>query len=338
MSSSQTLSVVVVAYRQREPLVNCLRALGLAAQELQRSDQNEISAVELIVVDNGDLSELISEASPDALLLKPDSNLGFAGGAQLGIEAASGEWIALVNDDATVEPDALRWLVQAGERDQRIGSVAAQVRFEGDRDRVNSAGIEVDSLGLATERLAGRPIADAEEPREVFGASACVALYRTSMLRELTGLDTRFFAYLEDVDLAWRARAAGWSAVYEPRAIAYHRGSASSGEGSATKYFLVGRNRVRLLARNATTRQLGLLWPAIVLYDLAYITYTALTDRNLAALHGRIAGLREWRSLRREGRAWRREVALCSPWTGWIQSLRQHLAYRRAAGTGRGGL
>ncbi len=154
------------------------------------------------------------------------------------------------------------------------------------------------------------------------------------MLDEVGGLDERFFAYLEDVDLAWRARSAGWRCVYEPGAVAYHQGSASTGEGSQRKYFLVGRNRVRLLARNATSAQLLRSLPGILLYDLAYVIYAALADRTLAPLRGRLAGLREWRALRAETRPSRRTVELSSGWKGWLAALRMRAAYRRLASRG----
>jgi len=315
------ISVVIVAYRQRELLAECLQSCVRAAAEVR-------DGAELIVVDNGGLAPFIRERWPGVRLIEPGENVGFAGGVQRGVAAASGAWVALLNDDARTEPDALARLLAAGARDDRIGSVAAQVRFHSDPARINSAGVEVDSLGVATERLAGRDVAEAGHGGEVFGASGCFALYRRAMFDELGGLDERFFAYLEDVDLAWRARAAGWSAVYEPLAIAYHHGSASSGEGSRRKYFLVGRNRVRLLARNATSSQLARSSAGILLYDAAYVVYVALSDRTLAPLRGRLAGLREWRSLRRESRAARRPVELSPAITGWLNALRQHRAYR----------
>ncbi|MGO9490143.1 MAG: glycosyltransferase family 2 protein [Solirubrobacteraceae bacterium] len=337
MSARPLVSAVVVAYRQREPLVQCLRALAVAAERLEaeqpaRGVTEEGEAFELIVVDNGGLAELVLEHSPAARVLRSEGNVGFAAAAQAGIEAARGEWVALINDDATLEPGALAALVAAGRSSPRVGAVAAQIRFEGQPGLINSAGIDVDSLGVASERLAGRPVAAAQNPGEVFGASACVALYRAEMLAQLDGLDGRFFAYQEDVDLAWRARAGGWRAVYEPGAIAYHRGSASTGEGSAAKYYLVGRNRVWLLARNATTSQLLRALPGILLYDLAYVLFVALSDRTLAPLRGRAAGLRSWGAKRAERRGRRSEIALSSARSGWLGALRQHLAYRSSTG------
>ncbi|HEY1832978.1 MAG TPA: glycosyltransferase family 2 protein [Solirubrobacteraceae bacterium] len=322
------ISVVIVAYREREKLADALRSCVAAGAAV-------VGGIELIVVDNGGLASLVREHVPRAIVVEPGENLGFAGAVARGIAASSGEWVALVNDDALLEPDTLRHLLEAGERDERVGSVAAQVRFHADPARVNSAGIAVDSLGVASERMAGAAIALAGERCDVFGACGCVALYRRSMLDETGGFDPRFFAYQEDVDLAWRARAAGWLAVYEPLAVALHHGSASSGEGSRRKYFLVGRNRVRLLARNATAAQLVRACPGILAYDLAYVVYVALTDRTLAPLHGRLRGLREWRTFRADPRLARRPVKLDSALGGWLGALRQHRAYRELGANAR---
>jgi GT2 family glycosyltransferase len=317
------VSVVVVAYRQTDALLECLDSMRVAAAKIPS---------ELIVVDNGSLSALVRRRVPAATLVAPGFNSGFAGGVERGLAVSRGRWIAVINDDAVIEPEALAAMLVAGERSAAIGSVAAQVRFSHARDRVNSAGINVDRLGVATERLAGAPAAKANEACEVFGASACCALYRRAMLEQIGGFDERFFAYLEDVDVAWRARAAGWSCVYEPRAIAYHRGSATSRHGSAQKYFLVGRNRVRLLARNATGAQLLRAWPAMLAYDCAYVAYVAATARTLAPLRGRLAGLRDWRRLRREQPEQRFPVRLGGG--SWSASVRQHRAYRELARLG----
>jgi GT2 family glycosyltransferase len=336
MSNAPLISVVVVAFRQREALLECLSSLEEAARQLGEepvaSGHDGADLVELIVVDNGGLGDLVLDAHPDVRLIRSPSNIGFAAGAQTGIEAARGEWVALVNDDAAIAPDALARLLEAGRAAPEIGAVAAQIRFTWRPETINSAGIVLDTLGVASERLAGQPIASATEAAEVFGASGCVALYRVDMLEQVGGLDRRFFAYQEDVDLAWRARAAGWRAVYEPRALALHRGSASTGEGSRMKYRLVGRNRVWLLARNATTRQLLTRLPAILLYDLAYVVYVALSDRTLAPLRGRLEGLRGWRAMRAERRGMRADVQLAPARSGWLGALRQHLAYRAHGG------
>jgi hypothetical protein len=228
----------------------------------------------------------------------------------VGIARTAGEWIVLLNNDATIEPDALVH-VFSGPIPDDVGGFAMQMRFVARPDIVNSAGIGLDVLGVAYDRLLGEPIdGQAALPAEVFGACGGAAVFRRAMLADVGGLDDRIFLYLDDVDVAWRARMAGWRTLYVPDAVVWHHHSATTRHGSDFKYFHVGRNRVRLLARNAGSRHLLRHGPAIVAHELAYVLYAAIADRSLAPLRGRVAGLREWRSLRTEGASRRRPIEL----------------------------
>jgi GT2 family glycosyltransferase len=314
------LSAIVVAFGKRALLGRCLETLADALATFGGES-------ELIVVANDGAVRRV----PGAVVVRGAPELGFAGGVAAGLAAARGEWVALVNDDCLVATDALAELLAAGETDERVGSVAAQVLFAG-TGTVNSAGLEVDELGVARERCVGRPAFAAPDgpaaavPVEVFGASAACALYRRAMLDELGGFDPSFFAYLEDADLAWRARMAGWRCLLAPAAVAYHHHSATLGHGSASKHRLVGRNRVRMLAKNASGAQLrhGLL--RIVAYDLAYAGYVAATARTLAPLTGRVRALGEWTAYREAGSATRRELSL-SRAPGWLAALARNRVY-----------
>jgi GT2 family glycosyltransferase len=267
------------------------------------------------------------DGETELVTVQADGRLGFAGGVTAGLEEACGEWIALVNDDCLVEESALAELIAAAGEDPHVGSVAAMVRFADRPDTINSAGIEIDELGVARERGLGQAASGADEPGEVFGASATLALYRRAMLDAIGGFDASFFAYLEDADLAWRARMAGWRCVLAPRAVALHEHSQTLGHGSSAKHFLVGRNRVRMLAKNATVAQLRRRLASIVLYDAAYVAYVAVNDRTLAPLRGRIAGLREWSAYRDAGRRARAELAL-PPAPGLLAALDRNRVYR----------
>jgi GT2 family glycosyltransferase len=270
-------------------------------------------ATETVVVDNAssdDSCEMVEREFPEIELVRLAQNVGFPAAVNVGIERTSGDWIVLLNNDATIEPDALVHVFAAPIPDD-VGSFAMQMRFVARPDTVNSAGIGLDVLGVAYDRLLGESVHGAAvRPAEVFGACGGAAVYRRAMLDEVGGFDGRIFLYLDDVDVAWRARMAGWRALYVPDAIVWHHHSATTRHGSDFKYFHVGRNRVRLLARNAGSRQLLRHGPAIVAYELAYVAYAAVADRSLAPLRGRIAGLREWRALRREGAPRRRPIEL----------------------------
>jgi GT2 family glycosyltransferase len=220
-------------------------------------------------------------------------------------------------------------MLAAGATGADIGSVAATILFADREDTINSAGIEVDELGVAHERLLGeRATAGGTEIVDVFGASAGAALYLRAMLNDVGGFDESFFAYLEDADLAWRARMRGWRCVFAPGAVVRHHHSTSLGHRSPDKYFLVGRNRVRMLAKNAPGSQLLTRALAIASYDLAYIAYAAATAHTLAPLRGRLNGLRQWHLYRRAGQPYRGAAALTRA-AGLREALRRDRTYRR---------
>jgi GT2 family glycosyltransferase len=209
--------------------------------------------------------------------------------------------VLLLNSDATIEEGAVSTMLRAAAISGDIGSVAAQMRFKDGPETVNSAGIVVDRLGIAYDRLLGASPERAAEPAEVFGASGGACLLRRAMLDDVGGFDETFFLYMEDADLAWRARMRGWRALYEPGAVVRHRHSATTRHGSDLKYFHVGLNRVRMLAKNATTSQLLRYGLAMAAYDIGYVLIVAGSHRTLAPLRGRLRGVAEWRRYRRRG-------------------------------------
>ncbi|MGH2354318.1 MAG: glycosyltransferase family 2 protein, partial [Chloroflexota bacterium] len=224
------VSVVMVTWNG---LCHLRRSLpAVLAQELPDGQQ-----FELLVVDNastdGSRAHLADLAARDGRVrvLLNDHNEGFAAPNNRAFRDARGTFVATLNNDTLPEPGWLAALLRVAQADERVGSVASRMVFDHAPETINSAGISIDRAGIAWDRLVGRPVAESEtQPVEVFGASAGAALYRRSMLEELGGFDARFFIYLEDVDLAWRARLAGWRAVYAPDAVVRHAHSASAKE------------------------------------------------------------------------------------------------------------
>src|SRR5439155_13136772 len=137
------LSTIVVAFGKESLLEECVSRLEAAVEHVDGES-------ELIVVLN-DVSaaarERLERRTPPIVTVAGSPELGFAGGVAAGLAVARGEWIALVNDDCALLPDALRELLAVGERDPDVGSVAAQIRFATRPDTINSAGIEIDELG-----------------------------------------------------------------------------------------------------------------------------------------------------------------------------------------------
>lgn len=311
------LSVVVPVHAEAAVVGPAVAALELAADQVP-------VPVEIVLVLNRPLPQL--ETGARTRVLPMNRNVGFAAAVMEGLRRTTGDWIAVLNDDCLVEPRSLSALLAAGASSDDVGSVAGLLVFAGRHAIVNAAGIEVDELGVATERLVGRPVASAAERAEVFGGSGGFTLYRRAMLEDVGGFDESFFLYYEDADLAWRARMRGWRCIYEPAAVARHAHSRSLGHGSGAKHYLVGRNRVRMLAKNATTRHLRRHLGRMIAYDVAYVCFAAVRYRTLAPLAGRVAGLRDWRRYRRAGAATRSDVRLARS-AGFAAALRRDRAY-----------
>lgn len=315
------VSVVILNWNGRRYLEDCLSSL---------QDQT-FTDFEIILVDNGSTDgsvEWVAERFPQVQVIRNETNVGFAAGNNQAIRASQSEFVATLNNDTRVEPDWLAMLIAAAEEDPTVGMCASKMLFADRPEIINSTGINLDPIGIAWDRRGGEPDDRQEtEPVEVFGPCAGAALYRRAMLDQIGVFDERFFAYLGDVDLAWRARLAGWRCLYVPHARVYHVHSATAGEGSPFKNRLLGRNKVWTIAKNYPISRLVLYLPLILLYDLAAVLYTLVVRRDVSSLQGRLEGLRGlsgiWRrrrtvqALRQEnrGQPWHRYLSpLAPPW------------------------
>jgi GT2 family glycosyltransferase len=283
-------TVIIPNWNGRHLLGRCLDALH--AQTYRDFD--------IIVVDNGSTDGSVAylrEHFPEVHVIANEENRGFAAATNQGIRATSSRLIATLNNDTEVDPVWLAALVAAMETEMEsasgVGMCASAMLFAQRPEMINSAGIAVDRAGIAWDRLGGAPLAAlGDAPVEVFGPCAGAALYRRAMLEEVGLFDEDFFAYMEDVDLAWRARVAGWRCLFVPQARLLHHHSATGKEGSPFKSFHLGRNKVWLLLKNYPVRELWHHVPLVLLYDLVAVLYALLARLDVHALRGRLAGWR----------------------------------------------
>jgi GT2 family glycosyltransferase len=173
----------------------------------------------------------------------------------------------------------------------RVGAANGPLFFAAQPEIVQSTGIAIDRAAIAWDRFGGLPRSDPRvaERAFIFGATGGAALYRRSMLDEIGLLDERYFSYMEDVELAWRAQKWGWRTCYVPEAEVLHHTSATSGEGSPFKQRLLGRNKVWLAAQHARWRDM----PLVVAYDLMAVGWALVRRRNPHHLMGRLSALRD---------------------------------------------
>jgi hypothetical protein len=238
-------------------------------------------------------------------------NLGFAAAVNQGIRASESPYVATLNNDTRVDPGWLAALLEAVASAPDIGMGASTMMLAYRLNIIDSTGICVDRVGIIWDRRGGEVDEGQEtQPVEVFGPCGGAALYRRAMLDQIGLFDEDFFAYMEDVDLAWRAQRAGWRAVYVPDARVMHHHSATGGEGSAFKGFHLGRNKVWVIVKNYPFLQLWYYVPLMILYDFLAFGYAALFQRNVHALRGRLAALGAMK------RMWRKRNAHALPKTG----------------------
>jgi GT2 family glycosyltransferase len=274
------VSVVIPNWNGRRWLPGCLAAL--AAQE-RPADQ-------VIVVDNGSTDgslEYLASSHPDVFVIPLAWNTGFAHAANVGVRAAQSELVALINTDVELAPD---WVARMERRlvaDPRAASVACKMLSLDSPEVVYDAGDVLRRDGACEQRgRFERDRGDWDQPGEVFGACAGAALYRREGVLALGGFDERFFAYLEDVDLALRLRLAGWGCLYEP-AVALHAGEGSSHQLPGTHVYLVARNTLLLVAK-----AFPFSWLPFVAYRQASWLWHAGRSRRLRPhLRGLAAGV-----------------------------------------------
>ena len=277
--------VVVLNWNGRQYLGPCLRSI--LAQEFQD--------FAVILVDNGSTdgsADLIRVGFPQVRLIENKENLGFAAANNQAIRVSRSEFVATLNNDTEVAPGWLGALVQAMESDPRIGMCASQMLLAGHGGVIDSAGIAVDRAGIAWDLESGNVDRFGEMTwTAVFGPCAGAALYRRAMLDDVGPFDEDFFAYLEDVDLAWRAQWAGWKSILVPEAVVHHAHSGTAKEGSQLKNRLLGRNKIWTLCKNYPFPPLVWLAPLILAYDLMAVGYTIVAGHGFGALLGRIEAL-----------------------------------------------
>jgi GT2 family glycosyltransferase len=339
-SASPSVSIVTLNWNGLAYLPACLAAL--VAQTYRN--------FELLIVENGSTDGSVAYLTDPALFTRlgfgPDqvrvlhspTNLGFSGGNNLAFAQAGSDYIATINNDTIANPDWLGQMVAAitpsnlKPQTSNLGMIAAALLFTSRPHTIAAAGLELHRDGLALERLAGRPYQPAAAPYEVFGPTAGAALYSRQMLAELGGFDVRYFAYLEDVDLAWRARLRGWRCLYAPAAAVLHHYSATGVQGSPFKSYHLARNRIWTIAKNLPASLLRTWLPYIVRYEAMAVAY-GLLKRDTALLRGRLDALRDLGPMLAARRAIQRTRAISdAELAGWFRppiTVRQMLAQRR---------
>lgn len=253
------ISIIIPNYNGLEYLEVCLESLS----------KQTFKDFEVIVVDNGSYDgscEYVKGNHPYVKIIELDHNCGFSRAVNEGIKACKSDFIVLLNNDIEVDADWLSNLVKCIKNDDSIFSSSSKMIRYYDRSKLDDIGDDYNILGWAYKRGDGFPISKYNKIDKIFSSCAGAAIYRKDILDEIGYFDENFFAYLEDVDIGYRAKIHGYKNMFCSDAVVYHIGSATSGSKyNSFKVKLSARNNIYLIYKNMPILQIILNLPFLLI-------------------------------------------------------------------------
>lgn len=262
-----SVTVVVVNWNGGELLTGCLLHL------LKQTHRPE----KILVVDNGSTDDSADRACrvPGVTLKRLGANLGFAAANNRALRECDSELVALLNPDAFPEPTWLENLLRAAQQNPKVAAFGSKQLMAGASGRLDGAGDVYHFSGLVWRNGYGAVMrSEYEREADIFSACAGAAVYRRAALIQVGGFDEDYFCYVEDVDLGFRLRLAGYKAMYVPGAVVYHVGSASTGgQHSDFAVYHGHRNLVWTFVKDMPGALFWLLLPLHVLLNLGSLLW-----------------------------------------------------------------
>ena len=263
------VSIVIPNYNGMEYMQTCLDSL------LSQTYGN----MPIIVVDNGSTDgslEYVKETYSQIQVIAFSENTGFCHAINIGIKAVKTPYVILLNNDTESAPDFVEKLLKGiKERKKAFSCAAKMIQFQ-NRNLLDDAGNYYNALGWAFARGKGKEVSCYSRPEKIFSACAGAAIYRRDLLEQIGLFDEEHFAYLEDIDIGYRARIQGYQNWYLPEAKVYHIGSGTSGSRyNLFKIRYSSRNNIYMIYKNMPVGQLILNAPLLILGFLIKIIFFA---------------------------------------------------------------
>lgn len=247
---------------------------------------------EVIVVDNGSLTdnpEWLQARYPSISLIKTGKNLGFAGGNNVGIKAASGQYILLINNDTEVPPNFIEPIVSLMESNSAIGMVSPKIKFQWDPNIIQYAGFsEMSSITVRNSAIGylQQDSIDYDVTKETHSIHGAAIMVKKEVIDKIGLMPEIYFLYYEEHDWAQKAKKAGYKLYYCPHSYLLHKESVSAGKASSLKTYYLNRGRLIYTIRNNTgcTLILSLLFQFIVSLPKNTAVYAAKREfKNIKA-------------------------------------------------------
>lgn len=273
-----TVAAIIPHWNRRELLQELLTSLNL---QTRRFD-------EIIVIDNGSTDDSVAMAQQaGAYVLSLNQNLGFAAAVNRGIATTEADWVAILNNDVTLQPDWLEHLLK-NNGDPNIHFVTGKILRTADPKIIDGTYDEI-SRGACAHRCGADQLDGPfwNQTQTIRMAPMTAALFKRDLFRELGTLDETFRSYLEDVDFGIRCGRAGKRGMYIPQAVAHHRGSSTLGRWNKDTVWLIARNQVLLARKYFRGQALAPLLVGQLLWGMVALRH----GLGWAYLTGKLAGL-----------------------------------------------
>ena len=254
----KSITIVIPNYNGMKFLQGCLDSLR------RQTDRD----FETVMIDNGSTDESVAYVRanyPEVKIRAYHRNTGFCGAVNAGIRLSESPYVLLLNNDVVCDPDMVKELHRAvGEQPDTFSCCAKLIGLY-DPTKLDDAGDYYSALGWAFARGKGQSSSLYNREEKVFACCAAAAIYRRDILEKIGLFDERHFAYLEDIDIGYRAQVYGYSNRYIPSAVVYHAGSGTSGSRhNAFKVKLAARNGIWLIRKNMPLWQIVLNAPLLI--------------------------------------------------------------------------
>jgi GT2 family glycosyltransferase len=274
----KTVSIHIVTYNSENDIDKCLDAVFNQTYPI----------LQIIIVDNASrdkTASLLGKYSEKTESVFNSINVGFAKAHNQAIELSKTDYCLVLNPDVSLHPDYIKELISYAEKNGHIGSLTGKLYLGSNTDTIDSCGLRINKVRRAFDIGNGISTNDLEERVAVFGVSGAAAFYNMTMVKELSFqnefFDETFFAYKEDVDVAWRAQLFGWKAAVVFAAVAYHERGWKTGSRKNQSLFIKKYsyiNRYKMIFKNDNPMKFLKHLPFIIPFEIISFAYLVLRE------------------------------------------------------------
>ncbi len=282
------ISIITINYNQ----------LKVTCEFLESCKTLSYSNYEIIVVDNDSTenpSQSINEKYPEVRLIINSKNLGFTGGNNVGIAAARGDYLFIVNNDTEVTPDLLSKLIMPFNKDEHIGMVSPKIRYYSNPDVIQYAGFKKINPITGRNSTVGqreKDIGQYNQGSYTHYAHGAAMMVKREVVEQIGAFDHTFFIYYEELDWSSRASSAGFKIYYQSEALIFHKESITMGKDSPFKAYYHDRNRILFMRKHTNKTQFVYFSLFLILVVIPKKLITYLLRGQLQHLKNFIKGLK----------------------------------------------